>query len=362
MSWQDGAFRISQELKLKRLLLSCVGTVGLIASTAAYACTPPPPHPEYLLVGNKGEDNVSFIEMETGREISRRPVSATAPHEIAISPDGRFAAVVNYGDAVIDIFDIPFAGITASIDLGEHTRPHGLVALRSGRFVATTEGNDSIVVLTPDHDLNGFPNGPCPIYNWNVSAISTGQGGTHMIAVSPDETMAYTANMQSASVSRIDLKTKNVISAPAGKEVEGIAVTKDGSEVWASVRGEDKVMIFDATTLEKLDEIEVGKFPIRIIVSPDGKHMVTSNLMDGTVSVLGVESRKVERTIRVSGTSQTQQVTLLFNADGSRLYVAETGMNKIAEIDFASGELLGRLSGGQQGDGLAIAPAFMWDK
>jgi len=347
---------------MKRLLLACVGTIGMIASTAAYACTPPPPHPEYLLVGNKGEDNVSFIEMETGREISRRPVSATAPHEIAVSPHGRFAAVVNYGDAIIDIFDIPFAGIAARIDLGDHTRPHGLIALRSGGFIATAEGNNSIVILAPDHDLNGFPNGPCPIYNWKVSAISTGQDGTHMIAMSPDETTAYTANMQSASVSRIDLKTEKVISAPAGKEVEGIAVTKDGSEVWASVRGEDKVIIFDATTLKKLGEIKVGKFPIRIILSPDGKHMVTSNLMDGTVSVLDVESRKVERTIRVSGTNQTQQVTLLFNADGSRLYVAETGMNKIAEIDFASGELLGRLSGGQQGDGLAIVPAFRWDK
>lgn len=347
---------------MKRLLLSCVSVAGLIASTTAHACTPPFPHPEYLLVGNKGEDNVSFIEMETGREISRRPVSGKAPHEIAISPNGRFAAVVNYGDAIIDMFDIPFRVITASIDLGEHTRPHGLIALKSGGFIATTEGNDSIVILSPDHDLNGFPNGPCPIYDWKVSAISTGQEGTHMIAVSPDEAIAYTANMQSATVSRIDLKTRKVISAPAGKEVEGIAVTKDGTEVWASVRGEDKVVIFDATSLKKLGEIDVGEFPIRIIVSPDGKNMVTSNLMDGTVSVLDVESRKVERTIRVSGTNQTQQVTLLFNADGSRLYVAETGMNKIAEIDFASGEVIGRLSGGEQGDGLAIVPAFRWDK
>jgi DNA-binding beta-propeller fold protein YncE len=70
----------------------------------------------------------------------------------------------------------------------------------------------------------------------------------------------------------------------------------------------------------------------------------------------------VDRTIRVSGSAETRQVTLLFNADGSRLYVAETGANKIAEIDFTSGELIGRLSGGEQGDGLAIVPAFMWDK
>ncbi|MEP3654033.1 MAG: cytochrome D1 domain-containing protein [Litorimonas sp.] len=347
---------------MRYFLLSVFTSAGMLASTPVIACTPPFPHPEFLLVGNKGENTVSFIDMETGREVSRRPVSANAPHEIAASYNGRFAAVVNYGDAVIDVFDVSFRGIIASIDLGKNTRPHGLLPLKSGGFIATTEGNNSIVVLNPDHDLNGFPNGPCPIFNWKVSSIPTEQDGTHMIAVSPDETVAYTANMQSGTVSRIDLETEQVISALAGKEVEGVAVTKDGSEVWASVRGEDKVVIFDAASLKKLDEIKVGKFPLRIIVSPDGENMVTSNLLDGTVTVLDVASREVERTIRVSGSDQTRQVTLLFNKDGSRLYVAETGANKIAEIDFVSGEVIGRLSGGAQGDGLAIVQSFRWDK
>ena len=97
-------------------------------------------------------------------------------------------------------------------------------------------------------------------------------------------------------------------------------------------------------------EVDVGA------QAPDGRQMVTSNLADGSLSVIDVVTRKVVRTIRVSGSAEAQQVTLLFSPDGSRLYVAETGGNKIAEIDFASGELLGRLSGGAQGDGLAIVP------
>jgi len=163
-------------------------------------------------------------------------------------------------------------------------------------------------------------------------------------------------------VSRIELDTKTVKSVPAGKEVEGIAVSKDDTEVWASVRGEDKVIVFGADNLENLAEIEVGAFPLRIIASPDGTKMVTSNLKDGTVSVIDVKTRKVERTIKISGTDQTRQVTLLFSDDGKRLYVAETGMNKIAEINFETGRLIGRLSGGAQGDGLAIVPAFNRDK
>ena len=48
--------------------------------------------------------------------------------------------------------------------------------------------------------------------------------------------------------------------------------------------------------------------------------------------------------------------TLLFSADSKRLYAAETGHDKVAEIDIASGKVLLRIAAGKNGDGLAIAP------
>jgi len=179
-----------------------------------------------------------------------------------------------------------------------------------------------------------------------------------MVAVSPDESRAYVANLGSASVTMLDLNNvKKLKDAAAGKGTEGIAITKDGKEVWASARETNKAYVYDAATLEKKAEVNVGKFPLRIIASPDGKYMVTSNLQDGSLSVIDVSTRKVVRTIPVLGGRGEQQVTILFSPDGSRIYAALTGTNKIAEIDFASGERLGLLSGGGQGDGLAIVPA-----
>ncbi len=68
-------------------------------------CLPVPAMSQVLLVGNKGEDTVSFIALESGRECARLP-TGKAPHEIALSPDGRQAAVVAYGGTSIDIFDL----------------------------------------------------------------------------------------------------------------------------------------------------------------------------------------------------------------------------------------------------------------
>ena len=50
-----------------------------------------------LLVGNKGENMLSFIDLASGRELGRAP-TGNMPHEIAISPNGRQAAVVAYGE------------------------------------------------------------------------------------------------------------------------------------------------------------------------------------------------------------------------------------------------------------------------
>lgn len=292
-----------------------------------------------LLVGNKGENTVSIIDLESGEELARPDVSGRAPHEIAPSPDGSQFAVVNYGDNDIDIFDVKTRAIVQTIDLGDDTRPHGLKWLTDDRIIATTEGNQSIVVLPPDR---------------TVRSVKTNQQGTHMVVVDPTGQTAFTANMGAGTVSRIDLSDGTVLSAAAGTEPEGIDITPDGTEVWVSSRGDNHVRVYDAASLALKATIEVGNFPLRLVISPDGQFAVTSDLADGGLSVIDTSSRDIVRTIPVSGSQSAGQVTLLFSNDGSRLYAAETGTNTVAEIDFKSGEVLRRLSAGQQGDGLAI--------
>jgi DNA-binding beta-propeller fold protein YncE len=67
----------------------------------------------------------------------------------------------------------------------------------------------------------------------------------------------------------------------------------------------------------------------------------------------------VIRTIAVSGPAEAQQrfqVTILWSDDGSKVYVAETASDTVAEVDYASGKVLRRLKAGEGGDGLAILP------
>jgi DNA-binding beta-propeller fold protein YncE len=116
------------------------------------------------------------------------------------------------------------------------------------------------------------------------------------------------------------------------------------------------VQAFDTKSFRKLAEVKTGPVPIRVAVSPDGRWVVTSNLGNGGLTVINARTRKAAREVPVSGEEAAAQVTILFSADGKRLYAAETGRDQVAEVDFATGKVLRRLKAGRQGDGLAIAP------
>lgn len=326
---------------MKLLILAAAAL--LIQGDAPAPTTAPSGATGTLLVGNKGEDTVSFIDLATGRELGR---SATGrmPHEIAISPDGRQAAVVAYGGRTIDMFDVATRERLRSIDLSPNEGPHGIAWLPDGRILATTERSQSLTIVDTRR-------------NDAVTSIPTAQRGTHMVAVTPDFRRAFTANIPDGTVSVIDLASgTKVRDIQVGGNPEGIALTPDGRTLWVGDLQGARVQAFDTESFERIAEIATGPVPIRVLASPDGRWIVTSNLGCGCLTVIDAATRAAVRTVPVSGEQQAGQVTILFSADGRRLYAAETGRNQVAEIDMGTGAVLRRLDAGRQGDGLAIAP------
>jgi len=312
-----------------------------IAILSALLLAATPAAAETLLIGNKGEDTLSLIALDSGTELARLP-TGKMPHEIAISPDGKQAAVVAYGGTTIDVFDVAAGKKLRTIDLSPNQRPHGLLWLSDGRLVATAEGSQSVAVVAPSGAL---------------TSISTGQQGTHMIVVAPDNRTAYTANIASGTVSIIDLKdAKKLRDLTIGGKPEGLALAKGGRELWVGDLEAPRVSVWDTASGEKVAELPVDPVAIRVLASPDGRLIATSNIAAGTISLFDAETRAPVKTIIVSGEQAKGQVTLLFSADSKRLYAAETGHDMVAEIDVASGKVLRRIAGGKNGDGLAIAP------
>ncbi|MEQ8411487.1 MAG: YncE family protein [Erythrobacter sp.] len=301
-----------------------------------------------LFVANKRGDTLSKIDLETGEEVLRKD-SCTNPHELATSPDGRHVALACYGGTSVDIFAADTLDRVKSVDLGENARPHGIVWHENGDIYATAEGRRSVFVVT----------GPLTDATTTLE-FATGQEGSHMLAVAPDGATAWTTDLGSRTVTRIALKSRIApISVAVGEEPEGIALSPDGATLWVSARGSNRAFALDPVTMEVRETVATGRFPLRIAIRPQGDVALTSDLMDGSLSVIDLETAEVIRTLSVSGPDAAQerfQVTILWSGDGSRIYVAETASDTIAEIDYASGKVLRRLRAGKGGDGLAILP------
>lgn len=296
-----------------------------------------------LLIGNKGEDSLSLVDLRSGREVRRVP-TGRMPHEIAISSDGRRAAVVAYGGRTIEVYALPGGEPVQTIELGENARPHGLLWLPDNRLLATAEGRDALAIV----DMGGRTP--------RVREIATGAKGSHMVAVSPDHTRAYVTNMGAGTVGVIDLlQHARLHDIPVGSQPEGLAVSPDGRRLWVADRAGDTLRVIDTASFRELAVLPTGKTPIRVAISPDGRHAVTSDFGAAALSLFDARTMRPVGTIPV-GRPESQQVTILFSRDGRRLYVAETGTDTVAELDFRSGRVIRRLPAGKNGDGLGLSP------
>src|SRR3984885_6520801 len=99
-----------------------------------------------LIVIDKIGRHVRFLDPSNFQEISNLEVGV-APHDVAISPDHRFAYIPVYGDGVygrnthpghtIAIIDLASRQTGGSIDVSPHQAPHGIQIDDAGKIYVT---------------------------------------------------------------------------------------------------------------------------------------------------------------------------------------------------------------------------------
>src|SRR6476646_10514376 len=95
-----------------------------------------------IVVSNMNDHTATLLDAGTLATLATLP-TGRAPHEVAISRDGRWALVTNYGtrDApgnTITVIDVDARTVARTIDLSEIRRPHGMVFLPGYTIVAAT--------------------------------------------------------------------------------------------------------------------------------------------------------------------------------------------------------------------------------
>jgi DNA-binding beta-propeller fold protein YncE len=321
----------------------------------------PVAHGATLAVANKAEATVSLIDLGSGNVVATL-ATGEGPHEIGISPDGRYALVTNYGTRdrggnSLTLIDIPAAGVVKTIDLGDYGRPHGVEWLDDESAAVTVEASKALIVVDVGREKV-------------TQSIGTDQEISHMVALDPERGRAYTANIGSGSVTVLDLgKGIRETNITTGDGAEGIAVSASGEHIWVTNRGADTITILDADTLKPAGEIGSEGFPIRATATPRGQVLVTraragdlaiydaANFEELRVVSFDLESMDVEE--RLFGDrfgDSSVPIGVIADDKGDVAWVAHANADVITEIDLATGEITRMLRAGKEPDGMGFSP------
>src|SRR5579859_917171 len=222
------------------------------------------------------------------------------PQAIAVHPDGSRLYIM--GPQNLDVFDVTnwreLGALSMSALPGGSSYGSGLVASRDGsRLYITTTGN--------------------AIFSLDTAKLE--QAVTDQLAFSPGDVLPYSP----------------------GAPPAGIAVSPDGSRLYATVpdgSSSNFISVFDtASGGQPLYSIVVGSNPGPIILTPDGSLAIVGNMNDNTLSFVDTTSRQIS-SVPVGGSP----AALAISPDGQRVFVATaqpqqtTGTaNGVTVIDLA---------------------------
>ncbi len=324
---------------------ACLAVVFATA-TATLAQTMPSPA---LLVLNKTDATLAIIDPATGKIAGRVP-TGEAPHEVAVSTDGKMAFVANYGAQTpgntISVIELPSQRELRRFDVSPLRRPHGLY-VAEGKLFFTAEVNRAIARYDPATNK----------IDW---LLGTGQPGTHMVLANKDVTQLFTANIGGDSMCVIDRGASplawNVTVVPVGKGPEGFDLSPDGKELWAAQSRDGGVSIIDVATKKVTQTIDVQtKRSNRLKFTPDGKHVLISDSGGGDLVIVDTSTRKLVQRVPMG----KQPEGILIVPDGSRAYVAVAGDNQLAVVDLKTFAVTGHIQTGAGPDGMAWVPKGM---
>lgn len=225
--------------------------------------------------------------------------SGPIPKYLAASPDGKWLAMVHWGDNTIGFVDI--SGSTASYKLGplvtvEHRlnfqpKPDEKLdrdkqcgfCLRGAVFTA-----DSKFLLVGK--LSGGGIAVIDVAQMKYLGTVWGMEPTpRHLALSQDGKTLYVSSNVGGYVSKFETdaivqaagtkhpSVRALAKTKVGYGARTIALSPDGRWVYAAVNGESKLAVLRALDLALIAKIRVDSFPVGLAVSPDGRQVwVTS--------------------------------------------------------------------------------------
>ena len=334
----------------RSLVTLCCG----VAFAAPMAFAAEAPRAALLLVASQGDASLSIVNLASKQRTASvaEGIPAMVGHEVAVSPDHRYAYLPLYGDSgvgrpgtdgrVMLVIDLATHKIVKQVDFGHGVRPHCAVYDPvSGMLYVTTELDRSVSIIDPKTLRI-------------VGSVSTEQEQSHMLAVSHDGRHGYTANVGPGTVSVLDLAGRKFVKTiPVSGNTQRIAISNDDKFVYTADQTRPQMAIIDTGTNTRTGWLPLPAIGYGAAFTRDGRSLLVTQPSTGELALADLKANKVTRTIAVG--PHPQEVIL--SPDGKTAFVSLYGSHQVAVVDLSTWQVTAKLDAGERADGMAWVPA-----
>jgi YVTN family beta-propeller protein len=304
------------------------------------------------------------------------------PTDLALSPDGRWLAVLNMNEVMLVNVESSEI-ISRASNRGSFK---GIVFTPNGKRLYASSVRGSIVVF--DVSDEGQLAARSPI---DPPSRVTRRGGGALpvgLAIDPTEKSLFVAINLNNSLGEIDIESGKLVreiavgNAPydvvlvgrrayvsnwagrlpaagdtTGPSGEGAAVRVDPVR---NIANDGSISVVDLDAGREIGQIVVGLHPSGMVVTPDNRFVLVANANSDTISVIDREAERVVETISTKPAENllfgSAPNALALSPDGRTLYASNGTNNSIAVINFQppNSKLLGCVPTGWYPAGLAL--------
>jgi YVTN family beta-propeller protein len=166
------------------------------------------------------------------------------------------------------------------------------------RVYAADQTSNTVSVIDPSNNKllgvirlgNPVPGALSPLYK--------GQLLVHGLGYSPDSRTLAVVSVASNAVTFIDVATNKVKGTIyVGRSPHEAFFTRDGRELWVTVRGEDYISVIDPNQLKEIRRIQLANGPGMTMFGTDGKYAFVCSSFTPELAVVETASHQIVKRI-----------------------------------------------------------------
>jgi YVTN family beta-propeller protein len=268
---------------------------------------------------------------------------AISPKSVALSPDGRWAAVMNLEGMNVWLIDARTLTIERRIEFEPFKEAAQGWDYDKKKPIPSYAQKPVEAVFTPDS-------------RWLWFSIHNG-AAVLAYDLTEQEVTPATAPAYRAILS--DTTGRNQVwrlpKVAVGKTPKVVEVTPDGKYLLVANWHSGNVSVIDLATRAVVASIQSGASPAFIprglAISPDSRTVYVANMGGGTISQLDLETMKKVREDAITPNPRH----LVLSRDGKLLYISENGGGQVLKYDLAAEKVIGRSAVGSQTRTIALS-------